>query len=249
MNKPSQASQPALWQFFILVLCVDVLGVMLIETVFGVPQRLAQLLSWIDTLVCMIFIADFFHSLATASSKWGYLKWGWIDLISSIPAVPVLRWGRFTRIVRLLRVLRGFRSAKTVVQFLYENRSRGAFETVVMISFVVLIFCSIAVLDFETSPQSNIKNAGDALWWGIVTITTVGYGDKFPVTVGGRIVGVVLMITGVGLFGTFTAYVASWFFNRDKQEIESKEDRLKAEIAAMRERLDRIEERGNRGRQ
>lgn len=137
------------------------------------------------------------------------------------------------------------RNAKTIAQFLFENRSKGAFETVVMISSVVLIFCSIAVLNFETSPQSNIKNAGDALWWGIVTITTVGYGDKFPVTTGGRIVGVILIITGVGLFGTFTAYVASWFFERDKQQTQNKEDRLIAEMTAIRERLDQIEKKLN----
>jgi voltage-gated potassium channel len=245
MDKSSQASQHPLWQLFILVLCVYVLSVMSIEAALGVPQRIAGLLNWIDTIVCVVFIADFFHNLATAPSKLRYLRWGWIDLISSIPAIQVLRWGRLARIIRVLRVLRGFRSAKTIAQFLLENRSQGAFETVVMISFVVLIFCSIAVLNFETSPQSNIKNAGDALWWGIVTITTVGYGDKFPVTPGGRIVGVILIITGVGLFGTFTAYVASWFFERDKQQTQNKEDRLIAEMTAIRERLDQIEKKLN----
>jgi voltage-gated potassium channel len=245
MDKSSQASQYPLWQLFILVLCVYVLAVMTIQAVMGVPPRVASLLNWIDTLVCVVFIADFFHNLVTAPSKLKYLRWGWIDLISSIPAIQVLRWGRLARIVRVLRIMRGFRSAKTIAQFLYQNRSRGAFETVVMISFVVLIFCSIAVLNFETSPQSNIKTAGDALWWGVVTITTVGYGDKYPVTVGGRIVGTVLIVTGVGLFGTFTAYVASWFFERDKQQTQDKEDRVLAELTALRDRLDRIERKLN----
>jgi len=241
MNKPSQPSQPAMWQLFMLVLCVVVLIALLVETVFKLPAQTAELLNWIDTLICVVFIGDFVYNMATAPSKLGYLKWGWIDLISSVPTVHVLRWGRFARIVRIFRVLRGFRSAKTIVQFLYVNRSRGAFETVVMISFVLLIFCSIAILNFETPAEANIKTASDALWWSIVTITTVGYGDKYPVTFAGRIVGVVLMITGVGLFGTFTAYVASLFFDREQQQVERREDRLLAELHQIRQQLDRLE--------
>jgi len=246
MTKPSQTSQPALWQLFMLVLCVYVLTILVVQTVVQIPARTVELLNWIDTLICVAFIGDFIYNLATASSKLRYLKWGWIDLISSVPAVHVLRWGRLARIVRVIRVFRGFRSAKTIAQFLYENRSRGAFETVVMISFVLVIFCSIAVLNFETSPQANIKTAGDALWWAIVTVTTVGYGDKVPVTFGGRVVGVVLMIAGVGLFGTFTAFVASWFSDRGQQQVEHREDRILAELHALRERLDDLERKLDR---
>lgn len=74
----------------------------------------------------------------------------------------------------------------------------------------MIIFSSIAILQVETKEASNIKTAEDALWWSYVTITTVGYGDKFPVTTEGRIIAMLLMTVGVGLFGTFTGYVASW---------------------------------------
>ena len=70
---------------------------------------------------------------------------------------------------------------------------------------------AIGILQVEKDPNSNIKTAEDALWWAYVTITTVGYGDKYPVTTEGRLIAVVLMTGGVGLFGTFTAYIASWF--------------------------------------
>ena len=62
--------------------------------------------------------------------------------------------------------------------------------------------------------NSNIKTAEDAIWWSYVTITTVGYGDKFPITTEGRIIGAILMTTGVGIFGTFTALVSSWFIDK-----------------------------------
>ena len=82
----------------------------------------------------------------------------------------------------------------------------------------VVIFGSISILLVENDPASNIKSAEDAIWWALVTVTTVGYGDKFPVTTEGRIIGVALMFVGVGLFGTFTGYVASWFTAGNKTD-------------------------------
>ena len=80
----------------------------------------------------------------------------------------------------------------------------------------MIIFSSIAILQVETAPTSNIKTAEDAIWWAYTTITTVGYGDRFPVTTEGRFIATLLMTVGVGLFGTFTAYLASWFIGENK---------------------------------
>lgn len=87
-----------------------------------------------------------------------------------------------------------------------------------IIAVLMIIFSSIAVLQVENDPNSNIKTAEDAIWWAYVTITTVGYGDKFPVTTEGRLIAALLMTVGVGLFGTFTAYLASWFVGETKKE-------------------------------
>jgi len=82
----------------------------------------------------------------------------------------------------------------------------------------MILFSSIAILQVEQDANSNIKTAEDATWWAYVTITTVGYGDKYPVTTKGRIIAALLMTVGVGLFGTFTAYLASWFVGEGKKE-------------------------------
>jgi voltage-gated potassium channel len=82
---------------------------------------------------------------------------------------------------------------------------------VTVIAVLRIIFSAIVILQVETDPNSNIKTAEDDIWWAYVTTTTVGYGDRFPVTTVGRIIGAILMTGGVGLFGTFTTYVASWF--------------------------------------
>ncbi|WP_372171412.1 potassium channel family protein, partial [Vibrio sp. 10N.222.49.C9] len=96
--------------------------------------------------------------------------------------------------------------------YLFRNRRSGTFSIVASVSVLVVIFGAIGILQFEKGlPDSNIHSAGDALWWSFVTITTVGYGDFYPVTTQGRLVAAILMTAGVGLFGTFTGLVANWF--------------------------------------
>ena len=88
---------------------------------------------------------------------------------------------------------------------------------------MMIVFSAIAILQVETDPTSNIKSAEDAIWWAITTITTVGYGDRYPVTTLGRIVSTILMITGIGLFGTFSGLVSSWLSSGPKHT-HTKED-------------------------
>lgn len=149
---------------------------------------------------------------------------GWIDLLSSIPMVDFLRAGRLLRLIRLLRIFRAFRSTRQLLNHIFVNKAKGSLTSVSILAVLLIIFSSIAILEVEDDPNSNIKTAEDAIWWAYTTITTIGYGDKFPLTTEGRIVAMVLMTFGVGLFGTFTAYMAS-IFVKDKKiqnDIEEK---------------------------
>ena len=219
MDSRSQNSNLKMFDLVILILSVYVIVALLIDTFFKLSPELSKLLSFIDNIVCVIFLSDFFYRFFKAESKLKFLKWGWIDFISSIPMVDFLRWGRAFRIMRLLRLLRAFKSTKYLINYVFRNRMQGAFTSVAIIAVLMVIFSSIAMLQVETDPNSNIKTAEDSIWWAFVTVTTVGYGDKYPVTTEGRIIAAFLMITGVGLFGTFTGFVASWFVeDKNKEE-------------------------------
>jgi voltage-gated potassium channel len=217
----------------ILVLSAYVLIILFMQTVFPLSPEIDQLIDWIDFGICLVFVYDFFHRLYKAPVKSKFLKWGWIDLAASVPMFDFLRWGRLVRVIRILRILRAFRSTRRLINYLFRNRANGTFATVALISLVLTLFSSIAILNFETEPESNIKTPADALWWSFVTITTVGYGDKFPVTAEGRIIAAVLMTAGVGLFGTFTGYIATFFMEAEQKKEESAIQELTEEVRTL----------------
>ena len=211
MNRNNSNDKLRFFDIVIVVLSIYVLIALIIDSFFKLAPEVSKLLYVIDDLICALFLYDFFYRFIKAPSKLKFMKWGWIDLISSIPTFEYLRYGRLIRLIRLFRILRAFRSVKYLTSHIFKTRTRGTFSTVSLISFLMLIFGSIAILQVETVPESNIKTAGDAIWWSFVTITTVGYGDKFPVTGEGRVIAAFLMVTGVTLFGTFTGFIAAWF--------------------------------------
>lgn len=195
----------------ILILSVYVLAALFIDTVFNIDDETSELLQIIDFAICMVFLIDFSIQFYRAESKLQYMKWGWVDLLASIPMVDAFRVGRLFRLIRILRIFKAFKSMKEFIDTFYSDKVKGTMNSAALVAVLMLIFSSITILQVETGPDSNITSAGDALWWSYVTITTVGYGDLYPVTLEGRLVAVALMTTGVGLFGTLTAYVASWF--------------------------------------
>ena len=202
------------FNILILVLSLYVLLSLLISTVFQLSGELTVLLNYIDNVICIVFLIDFSIRFKNSENKLEFMKWGWIDLVASIPSVDFLRAGRLLRLIRLLRVFRALKSTKLIYEHINRNKKQSALTSVALISFLMVVFSSIAILQFEKGINSNIKTAEDAIWWSYVTITTVGYGDKFPITTEGRIIGAILMTTGVGIFGTFTALVSSWFIDK-----------------------------------
>lgn len=196
----------------ILVLSVYVLGTLIYDTFFHIPTEIQKIIGYFDNFICVVFLFEFIYKYIKSENKLTYLKWGWIDLLSSIPSLDMFRGGRVIRLIRIIRIIRVVKSVKSFISQIYSDKVEGTVKSVFLIAFLLLITSSISILMVETDLNSNIKSAEDAIWWSITTITTVGYGDKYPVTTEGRIIATILMIYGVGIFGTISAYFSNKFF-------------------------------------
>lgn len=228
----------ATYQFAMVVLCLYALLALAVETTVRIDPQIRSVLEYADYAVCTIFLLDFFVSLWRAPRRLHYfLTWGWVDLLSSLPALDIARWGRIARILRVLRVLRGLRATKLIAAAVLRHRAQNSFLAASLIALLLVVFSSVAMLHFESGPASNIKTAEDAIWWSLTTITTVGYGDRFPVTSEGRFIAAILMCAGVGLFGILSGFLASWFLESGDKSGNAEIEALRQEIAALREAL------------
>jgi voltage-gated potassium channel len=199
------------YQIFMLVLSAWALTLLGASAILQLSEPTRQLLFWADTTLCLFFFIDFLRSLYNAPRKFAwFIRWGWLDLLSSVPAVDALRVGRLARIVRIARVLRAFRSARTIGHFMLHQRRHTAGYSALLFTVLLLSVCSIAILQIEPAAGGNITTAEDALWWALVTMTTVGYGDLYPITTEGRLVAAALMVGGVGVFATLAGLLGSW---------------------------------------
>ncbi len=204
------------YNIFILVLTLFSLAIMAV-LLLPLDDDTRDLLTLYDNVICVIFLGDFAMNLAGSRPRSAYFikQRGWLDLLGSIPSfsfIPftaLFRLARLSRLVRIGKLLSG-KNRKALVADVLHNRGQYATFITVLAAGMVLSVASVLVLQFESgSPDANIKTGGDAIWWGIVSLTTVGYGDFYPVTFLGRLTGVSLMIAGIGIIGALASILAS----------------------------------------
>jgi voltage-gated potassium channel Kch len=235
--------QPAPYDLFIGLMTLLSVVVMILASVVRV-DAVDTILTSTDTLFCVVFLLDFAHCYRRAPSKRTYLFGdrpgrsipnGLFDLLGSIPGSGLLRALRLVRVARLARAVRAHGSRGLAAAF-FKERAESAAYVIILAAFLVLLMGSSLIAAVEpTAEGSNIEDAGDAFWWAFVTITTVGYGDRFPVTEAGRFVGMVTMAVGIGIFGVLTSFLSTWFLKRP--EGGGRSDDLGGDVRAMREEL------------
>jgi len=244
------------YQLFILVLTVLSLVIM-VGLVLPLSDATTELLTVYDNVICLVFLADFAWRLRHSRPRRAYIvgERGWLDLMGSIPSFGVFqlaalfRLARLSRLARISRLMRT-KSKKDIVDDIVENRGRYAAFVTLTLGLLVLVFGSVFVLQFESSsPDANITTGGDSLWWAVVTITTVGYGDQFPVTALGRITGAVVMFAGIGIIGALASIFASVLVPTPKGDtpqgssenatsVERELSDVKAELTALRRTIE-----------
>jgi voltage-gated potassium channel len=214
----------------LMVAAVTFLAAYAVPILFpAAPAGLVDLCRWLSWLTWSIFVIDFAVRMALAERRLQYVAHHWYDVL--VIALPLLRPLRLLRLIPLLSVLN--RRARTQL--------RGRVAIYVAGGATLLAFCAaLAVLDAErANPDANIVNFGDAIWWAVSTMATVGYGDRYPVTGVGRLVAVGLMVGGIALLGTVTATVASWLVDTVAAEKEQADD-LQAIIRRLEAKIDQV---------
>ena len=252
----------------VLILTLFSLAVMGVQFLLPEGTETWQLVNFYNNLTCVFFLIDFAMHMIAEPVKRDYFigQRGYFDLLGSVPSFG---FSQYTAILRLFRLSRLFRlrrfmnpeNRNLLKNEILNNRGSYAALITVILAMLVISTASIFVLFFESkSPDANITTSGDSIWWAAVTITTVGYGDKFPVTLGGRLTAVFVMFSGVGIIGALASILASLLIPQPKKTEEPAEPQpgenspavsdpavaqelvaVKTELAALRQLLEKRE--------
>ncbi|BBX08155.1 potassium channel family protein [Mycolicibacterium aichiense] len=201
--------------------------------VLAEPRGVAgAVLNTVMTVLWVTFVVDYVVRFALAEARARWFVRHLFDLATV--ALPFLRPLRVLRLVVLVFTL----------QRAFGNALRGRVVVYATAVATLLVYASsLAVLDVERgAPDANITSFGDALWWSLATITTVGYGDQYPVTVVGRLIAALLMVGGISLIGVITATVASWIVQRVSEDNTASNSATADQIEALRDEVRQLSE-------
>jgi len=210
-NEQQQIVINANYELFVLGLVVLSM-INNLAVLFAIDQQARDLIGIVDSCITGFLLGDFLYRVLSAKRKRDYLitYYGWLDFVGSLP-FPGARAARLIKFGILGRKLRRS-DLQAMGDVVITRHAQSALLAVVLLVVVVLELSALSVLKLETGAlNANIKTASDALWWSAVTVATVGYGDRYPVTNPGRIVGVLVMTVGLALFSVLTSFLADWF--------------------------------------
>jgi voltage-gated potassium channel len=196
-----------------LVFSVITLFNMGLQTFYKLSPQSYYQLNALDNSICILFFTNFVYYFYESTDKKGFFKKHWIDFLLCVPFTQGI-WFQYHSVLRLLRSIR---SLKFIHDFMSKDNNSNKFVDCCVVGVAFILFSTIAVFNAEKHLETaNIKNLSDSLWWAMATVTTIGYGDRFPVSDLGRIIGGFVMILGVGLYASFTGFIVSKFVNDER---------------------------------
>lgn len=243
MSNPHRTEPETLnrWDWLVLVVAGLSLILVLLETFLTLSAETMHGLIIVDHIACAVFLIDIL--VRWRRQGWGvrYWRWGWLDVLASIPLDTAFRFFQAARIYRVIRAIRALRRLQVVAG---EGTLTESLLALPGIATLLVLFCTNLVLEVEQgAPGSHIQDHGDAIWWALSTVTTVGYGDVYPITQEGRIIGGVLMFVGIALFGSMSALITSKLIRpqeqRDHAAYREELKQLHADVRELRDALRR----------
>ncbi len=203
-----------IYSMFMLVLSFYILIIIFLDSFFIKDPETKLVLQYIDFCICIIFLGDFFANLYRAESKLAYMKWGWLDFISSIPVLDPLRWARISKIIRILRFFRTIKSVKVLALSIQKSKLQSFTLIVLLITFLTYTICASMILEHEREAGGSIQKAEDALWWAFLNIMNAKVSITQAVSSVGVVLTIVLNKVGLLLFAYFNAIIIAWLINK-----------------------------------
>ena len=237
MKINKKISKQFIYELFMAILAIIavILAILDITETMTLSEHLY--LAIIDFIILIIFWIDYIVRLILAKNKKQFFKENIFDLLAILPFSSLLRAFRFARLFRLVKLSKALKATRLLKFSLFFKRiertfsqffKTNAFGYMMLVTLFLIIFSSCTLYIFEQG--NSINNFGDALWFSLVTMTTVGYGDISPITNTGRIVSALLMIFGIGLIGFVTSTVTQFIIERQSSSNKKNTGSCKEQI-------------------
>lgn len=192
-----------LFELTVITFTIYVLLSLIVQIFFNINQEITKLLNFFDLVSCFIFLIDWGIRYRIAKKKFKFFIRNFLDLIASIPLLFIFQYVGYLKVIRLINLFRLIKiigGVNRIVTFSTENKFEFLKIAFVGLFILTMLTSPVLILHFEQN-DGNIKTAYDALWWTWCTLTTIGYGDFYPVTAMGRIITVIVTTGGIALFG------------------------------------------------
>lgn len=235
--------------FRVTLMGLVIVDIILLSTQFfiTVSGPFYEFILYFDLFVVILLIIQFVRQFQEADDKVQFLKLNWFDLIGMVPEIVIPGFATFLRYFRLIRILSLFR--RNIANFFVFIEKTQLENGIITLLFVLISAASIFYF-FEHGVNPHVNSIDDAMWYVLTTITTVGFGDIYPYTDGGRIATVIIIISGIGFVSYFIAKMSAWFFEtteieeeKEELELETFEEQITSQLTSIQEDINEIKEK------